>query len=443
MSQRPTLDPSSFETLLFAAWVLQCQRDQDARNRRPVPAKTLAKSSDTQVDAVWVTKRDTTGARLMPALSTLNDAAEVGANQNAARQMVGTLPSVVRTEEAVAPEGKEISRSKIQESFRSAGQSSLSWPAVREQWELGTASVGHCAWRASQAFQRAHTWLSSTAISAARCRPSLQTEFAGRYLSAQSSLLSSPRRAGQELRTAATHGPLPRHSTEALGQGLQYVMPSFLNATASARNRLESFARYRVKVRVTLSPRRVAEAAGASLSVLLIVIALTLFQGWHHEDFHVVAATTGMNRQSGESTARKADQFRPILPLQVSHRQVTDRAVLSVVQGLSRYEIHALRRQAYYGDDSAALIMGMLYETGRYVPQSCSKAADWVARSANWGNAAAQYNLGLRYRDGDGLPANQDDAKKWLQKAAEHRYSNAGLALEALTSLGAHSTYVP
>lgn len=87
--------------------------------------------------------------------------------------------------------------------------------------------------------------------------------------------------------------------------------------------------------------------------------------------------------------------------------------------------------------------MGMVYETGRYVPQSCKKAADWVATSANAGNAAAQYNLGLRYRDGDGLPANEEEAEKWLRQAADQRYSNARLALERLTSRDARSTHTP
>ena len=434
MNHRPTLDPSSFETLLAAAWVLQCQHEQETRNRQPA-LETLAEPPKTHVETHCVPERDTTTARLMPALSKSSKAAEVWGNQSAARQMIGTLTAAVGAKEAAGPKSKEIAGIKIRESFRTARQSFLSWPVVRKQWELGTASVGHCAWRASQAFQRAHSWLSSTAISAARCRQSLQTESAGRYSSEpQSSWLSALASASQGLRGATTYRPLSGFSKEALGQSWRRALRSLWNAAESAKNRLESFARYRVKVRVTLSPRRAVPAAGASLLVLLIVVALTLLQVWHQEQFQVVAATSRMNHQSEENAVRKADQFRLVPPVQVSHRQVTDRAALSVVETLSRYEIRALRRQAYYGDDSAALIMGMLYETGRYVPQSCTKATDWVRRSANWGNAAAQYNLGLRYQEGDGLPANEDAAENWLRKAADQRYSSARLALEALTS---------
>ena len=85
---------------------------------------------------------------------------------------------------------------------------------------------------------------------------------------------------------------------------------------------------------------------------------------------------------------------------------------------MSRYEIPGLQRQAIDGDDSAAFLLGLAYETGQAVPQNCVKAADWVARSANQGNAAAQYNLGLRYRDGDGVPVDRATAVRWLTKAA-------------------------
>jgi len=224
-----------------------------------------------------------------------------------------------------------------------------------------------------------------------------------------------------------------------LDQSLRLALFSLLNVAERAKNKLDFFARYRLKVRVPLSPRRAVAAAGAPLLVLPIMVALTLIQVWQPQHFHRVAATSGMNLPSDESALRKA----VIPPLQGSHKHVTDVTALLVVEGLSPYEIPGLRRQAFYGDDSAALTMGMIYETGRYVPQSCTKAADWVTRSANWGNPAAQYNLGLRYRDGDGVPANEDEAKKWLRKAADQRYAKAGLALEALTSPDARSTHTP
>jgi len=113
---------------------------------------------------------------------------------------------------------------------------------------------------------------------------------------------------------------------------------------------------------------------------------------------------------------------------------VTDPATLSVVQGLSQHEISGLRRQAKYGDASAAFTLGMAYEVGRHVPQNCAKATRWVTTAAEAGNAAAQYNLGLRYRDGDGVSANRAESEKWLRKAATHRNRQAKLALKMLAS---------
>jgi TPR repeat protein len=107
--------------------------------------------------------------------------------------------------------------------------------------------------------------------------------------------------------------------------------------------------------------------------------------------------------------------------------QTTDRPTEAAVEGLSRYEIAGLRRAAEYGDDEAAFQLGMVYEIGHGVRQSCSTAASWVAKAANEGNAAAQYNLWLRYRDGDGVAVNQEEGEKWLRKAVAQKYSEARL----------------
>ena len=74
MSQRPTLDASTFEGLLAAAWVLERQHEQEARNHRPAPDEMLAEPPETQVELHCVSERDTTNAGLMAALSKLNKA---------------------------------------------------------------------------------------------------------------------------------------------------------------------------------------------------------------------------------------------------------------------------------------------------------------------------------------------------------------------------------
>jgi Sel1 repeat len=117
-----------------------------------------------------------------------------------------------------------------------------------------------------------------------------------------------------------------------------------------------------------------------------------------------------------------------------SHKQVTDAATQNELVTLSRFEMRTLRRQAQYGDDAAALTLGMAYETGRYVRQNCKTAAEWVTRAAKDGNAAAEYNLGLRYEVGDGVPADPQLAEMWIQKSALRKYTKAQALLASSTS---------
>ena len=153
----------------------------------------------------------------------------------------------------------------------------------------------------------------------------------------------------------------------------------------------------------------------------------------------VEATTTAVTSNSGNSVNQKAAAMpnrkkSTDVPVETSHLRVTDRQTGATVAALSKYELRNLRRSADYDDDQAALELGMLYELGRYLPQSCKQAAKWVTKAAENGNAAAEYNLGLRYRDGDGVDANLQQAEKWLRKAVAHKNSNAERALDALPS---------
>ena len=151
--------------------------------------------------------------------------------------------------------------------------------------------------------------------------------------------------------------------------------------------------------------------------MLLVTTGALMFSDLHYGHPHIFAATT---RMADEAVAPAPEPPQP-----ASHRRVTDRNISSVVDALSSYEIRGLQRQADYGDDDAAFTIGMAYETGRHVPQSCKEAAEWVARAAHDGNAAAEYNLSLRYRTGDGVPLNDLQADNWLRKAADQKYPNA------------------
>jgi len=184
--------------------------------------------------------------------------------------------------------------------------------------------------------------------------------------------------------------------------------------------------------------QRVLSAAAVPAAVLLILLVFLFLKTTSSQPSDQAAvATSEKSAVAKLATAsvpfQGVQQHPGVVPThQLSHMQVTDPTVSSALYSLSRYEIVGLRRRALYGDDVAALLLGMAYETGHLVPQDCITARAWVTKSANEGNAAAEYNLGLRYRQGDGQPANQEVGAQWLEKAAAQKYSQAQFALESV-----------
>jgi hypothetical protein len=276
----------------------------------------------------------------------------------------------------------------------------------------------------------------------------------------KASISSEVKSAKNRLRAATEYRPnllsvqskrsLPALPKVVSQRDLRQAQYSFLHALKSANTRLQMLLQSRPNLRALCR-------AAPVLALAIIITFLILKTGLHNPDQTTAShsRTTAQENtiplnggspgsretvgsdgvaKSGTREAYVAEQFGTSVPLQVSHMRVTDRSTEDAVRTLSRYELAGLRRRALYGDDSAAFQMGMAYEIGRGVPQSCTIAAQWVARAAGEGNAAAQYNLGLRYRDGDGVPLNEDAAVKWLQKAAAQQSSDAHLALVALTA---------
>jgi hypothetical protein len=238
-----------------------------------------------------------------------------------------------------------------------------------------------------------------------------------------------------------------------------YVEPALQRSSSNLQTALKrlqnSLTDYESRFRVNFSLRSLRAVAIATPVWLLAVVAnLLLLETWLHEPFHGAQAPSPSTAEAAVTTnpprpiapnraasqpSKKVESAEsrhdaPFRSLASSHEQITDLATSSVVEQLSRYEINGLRRQAKYGDDSAAFTLGMAYEVGRYVRQNCVEAARWVTTAAELGNAAAQYNLGLRYRDGDGVSADLNESEKWLREAAAHRNPEAKLALQLLAS---------
>jgi len=77
-----------------------------------------------------------------------------------------------------------------------------------------------------------------------------------------------------------------------------------------------------------------------------------------------------------------------------------------------------LFRAAEQGDPRAQTQVGLMYETGRGLPQDFMSASYWYRRAAEQGYPRAQELLGLMYDKGRGVGSNYIMAHKWLNLAA-------------------------
>ncbi len=350
MTHRPALDVNSFQKLLNAAWVIQCQRDREQAELRAEPAPDLASST--------------------------------------VEPLGGNAPTVSAEDGGVMAEASRDS------------QPAAMAEAVDPLPPIPTTPLGPM-----------------TSLSMAAPMP-LPDKVNG-------SLALDPYRPWPPKKK----DPIPFRATEDLKKpALSAVVVSEVKrGTALILGKLKAkeSSLPRLRVIIPINTRRTARAYSGPVVVLLIVLFFVLFQLFSHR-----AGLTSV-KASTEPTPVTAPASQESL-LESSHLRVTDPSVSFIVEDLSRYEMRTIRRQAQFGDDNAALALGMAYELGRQVPQSCSQAAQWITSSAEAGNAAAQYNLALRYATGDGTPKSQERAEKWMQTAARNGNLQAAAALDQM-----------
>jgi TPR repeat protein len=77
----------------------------------------------------------------------------------------------------------------------------------------------------------------------------------------------------------------------------------------------------------------------------------------------------------------------------------------------------ALEPLAEQGDPLAQTYLGLMYATGRGVPQDYALAAHWYRKAADCGIPLAQLMLGLMYDKGHGVPQDFILAHMWLNLA--------------------------
>ncbi|GGF26268.1 hypothetical protein GCM10011611_35420 [Aliidongia dinghuensis] len=88
------------------------------------------------------------------------------------------------------------------------------------------------------------------------------------------------------------------------------------------------------------------------------------------------------------------------------------------------------------GDADAALQLGMLYDTGRGVPQDFAAAEQWYRKAAEAGSAAAAFNLGTLYDSGRRGGRNAAAAYHWYRVAAERGFARAAYLVGVMTETG-------
>ena len=108
--------------------------------------------------------------------------------------------------------------------------------------------------------------------------------------------------------------------------------------------------------------------------------------------------------------------------------------------GLSPAEIAKVRTLAEQGNTEAQLHLGIMYATGRGVPQDAAEAARWYRLGADQGHARAQWSLGLMYDKGEAVPQDYAEAARWYRLAADQ---GDGLAMTGLGVMYATGAGVP
>ncbi|MEJ2135228.1 MAG: tetratricopeptide repeat protein [Desulfofustis sp.] len=76
--------------------------------------------------------------------------------------------------------------------------------------------------------------------------------------------------------------------------------------------------------------------------------------------------------------------------------------------------------------------MGVMYHTGKGVPQDFKEAIKWYQKAAEQGHNDAQNNLGVMYHIGEGVTQDYNKAAKWYKKGMKNGDLDSKRNLEIL-----------
>ena len=94
------------------------------------------------------------------------------------------------------------------------------------------------------------------------------------------------------------------------------------------------------------------------------------------------------------------------------------------------------QRLAEEGDGEAALQLGLIYDTGKDVPQDFEKAIHWYRQAADAGSAVAAFDLAALYDAGRTGTRDAAEALRWYRVAADRGFGRAAYVLGVMTEQG-------
>ncbi|MBL6431321.1 MAG: SEL1-like repeat protein [Alphaproteobacteria bacterium] len=133
---------------------------------------------------------------------------------------------------------------------------------------------------------------------------------------------------------------------------------------------------------------------------------------------------------------------RPPLPLPVAGETI-DYAYGAFQRGWYLTALSLATPRAEEGDTAAQTLLGVLYETGRGLPQDAEKAASWYSLAAANGNVKAALRYGLLLLNGIGVAEDRQKAGDMFQIAADADVPEAIYNLAGLYRTGEGRPYDP
>ncbi len=125
------------------------------------------------------------------------------------------------------------------------------------------------------------------------------------------------------------------------------------------------------------------------------------------------------------------------MPCSPAFAGATDKAYRAMEKGDFKTVLAELRPLAAKHDPNAEFMLGMLYDSGKGVPQDQAAAASWYRRAAEQNHLAAQLFLGVLLYSGQGVKQDVAEAAHWFQMPADSGNDKAQFYLGAMYERGA------